>query len=155
MIFHFIIYGLLGWNLEVIWTGLWSFAGGDFDMVGHTSLWMFFIYSAAGVLFEKIHERIRDKRWYERGLIWMYLIFVCEFLSGFLLSIFGVHPWIYDGTFNVLGLIRLDYAPVWFFVGLLFEMVHDFLPIRMQWQQIFLHPEFNMHQYFTEHLLSK
>lgn len=131
MMLHFIIYGLLGWNLEIIWTGAWALAAGDFDMVGHTSLWMFLIYAAAGSLFEKIHERIRGKRWYERGLIWMYLIFACELVSGFVLSLFGLHAWSYDGVFNVFGLIRLDYAPVWFAVGLIFERVHDVLPERL------------------------
>lgn len=124
---NFIFYGLLGWNMEIIWTGIWTLADGKFDLVGHTSLWMFIIYGFAGAAFETVHEKIREKRWYERGLIWMYLIFICEFVSGFLFSLVGIYPWHYEGLFNVLGFIRLDYAPLWFAVGLIFEKVHTVL----------------------------
>jgi len=38
-------------------------------------------------------------------------------------------PWDYSGKtpYSVLGLIRLDYAPAWFVLGLLFERLHDWL----------------------------
>lgn len=127
MIFRLIIYGLLGWNLEILWTGLGSLIRGDMNMMGHTSVWMFVIYGVSGIGFEFVHNKIRDKRWYERGLIWMYLIFAAELVSGAALAIFDIHPWEYNGTFALFGLIRLDYAPVWFIVGLLFEQVHSFV----------------------------
>ena len=124
MIYRYVIYGLLGWNLEVRWTGAGALLDGDINMIGHTSLWMFVIYGAAGVCFEKIHKFISSKRWYERGLIWMYFIFTAELISGLLLRSVGIRAWEYTGTFSLLGVIRLDYAPVWFVVGLIFERVH-------------------------------
>jgi uncharacterized membrane protein len=47
-----------------------------------------------------------------------------EFSSGSILRHFGMCPWDYSGTpFQYKGLIRLDYAPLWFFTGLLFEKI--------------------------------
>ena len=43
-------------------------------------------------------------------------------VTGWLLRKLGVCPWDYsDAPLNIDGLIRLDYAPAWFAVGLLFE----------------------------------
>ena len=126
MISRIIIYGLLGWNIEIIWTGFCALVSGDFNMIGHTSIWMFVIYGTAGAFFEKVHTRIRNRRWFERGAVWMYLIFAVEFISGGILKIIGITAWSYTGTFAVAQLIRLDYAPLWFGVGLIFEKVHDF-----------------------------
>ncbi len=126
MIIRVILYGLLGWNIEVLWTGFNGLLMGDWNLIGHTSLWMFLIYGIAGRCFEFVHNKIYDRRWYERGIIWMYLIFAVEFASGALLSLFGIYPWKYTGLFNVAGFIRLDYAPLWFIVGLMFEKAHLF-----------------------------
>ncbi len=126
MIIRIVFYGLLGWNIEVLWTGFNSLLSGDFNMIGHTSLWMFLIYGIAGGCFELVHKKIKDKSRYTRGVIWMYLIFGVEFISGAVLSLFGIYPWRYTGLFNIAGFIRLDYAPLWFVVGLLFEKAHIF-----------------------------
>lgn len=127
MIIRFIIYGLLGWNMEIIWTGLSSAASGNMNLIGHTSVWMFFIYGAAVFLLEPIHSVISNLHWFFRGLIWAAMIFAIEFVSGMLLRLFGIEAWYYTGPFAVLGVIRLDYTPAWFAVGLLFERIHTFL----------------------------
>lgn len=125
---RFLIYGLLGWNIEVIWTGLYSLTTGDVNLVGSTSLWMFLIYGSAAFVLEPVHDRIRSWRWPLRGLIWLILIWTMEYGAGFVLREFlGVTPWYYDGKYAIDGLVRLDYAPAWFVVGLLFEKAHDIL----------------------------
>lgn len=96
-------------------------------MVGHTSLWMFFIYGSASFLLEPVHNKIRPLPLPLRGVIWTALIFGIEFAAGLVLKLFGITAWHYDNRFSVLGLIRLDYAPAWFAVGLIFERVHDLL----------------------------
>lgn len=59
-----------------------------------------------------------------RGTIYMMGIFAAEFTSGKLLRRRGICPWDYSKEpTNIQGLIRLDYAPLWFLVGLLFEHV--------------------------------
>ncbi len=127
MLIRYFIYGLLGWNIEVIWTGLGSLLSGNPNLMGHTSLWMFFIYGLAAFVLEPIHNRIAPWRWYLRGLVWTALIFAIEFVAGMLLQLLGIQAWHYTGVFSVLGVIRLDYAPAWFVVGLLFERVHNTL----------------------------
>ncbi len=127
MLIRFIIYGLLGMNMEIIWTGLGSISNRSADFVGHTSLWMFFIYGLAVVFLEPVHDLISGQNWFLRGCVWTTMIFMIEFFSGGILRLAGIEAWRYTGEFSVLGLIRLDYAPVWFAVGLLFERVHNML----------------------------
>lgn len=125
---RFIFYGLTGFCLEVLWTGLFSGIKGDVRLTGHTYIWMFFIYGLA-VFLEPVHDRIRYLPIILRGSIYMIFIFAVEFVSGlFLKNIIGVCPWNYsDLPFSVFGLITFSFAPIWFLVGLLFEKAHDLL----------------------------
>lgn len=60
-------------------------------------------------------------------------IFFAEFISGSILKKLGICPWDYSGTpFNIEGVIRLDYAPLWFGLGLFYEKL-----FRRQKRQIF------------------
>lgn len=118
------IYGIIGWGIEVFWTGLGSLVSGDARLLGFTNLWMFFIYGMA-VFLEPIHDIIAKWKWPARGAIWVILIWGIEYSTGLLLEhVIGVKPWIYEGGFTVDSLIRLDYAPAWFIAGLLFERFH-------------------------------
>ncbi|WP_157881699.1 hypothetical protein [Acetivibrio thermocellus] len=47
MIKRFFVYGITGWSMEIIWTGLHSFLTGDMKLQGYTSIWMLFIYGSA------------------------------------------------------------------------------------------------------------
>lgn len=127
MLKRFAIYGFIGWCLEIIWTGLTSVKGGSIDLVGHTSVWMFFIYGSAVFIFEPVFKKISDCNVFVRGIVWTELIFLIEFISGLILLLLGIEAWYYDSAFSVWGLIRLDYAPLWFVVGLMFERVHLYL----------------------------
>ena len=54
----------------------------------------------------------------------MALIFTAEYVTGRLLRSLRACPWDYTGCrFSVDGLIRLDFAPLWFGAGLLFERI--------------------------------
>ena len=123
---HFIIYGLLGWCLEIIWTGIGSLLDGDVCLTAKTYLWMFPIYGVV-IVFEPLHDIIRSWPAWRRGTVWMLLYFAVEYSTGWLLSVMlGTVPWDYSqAALNIHGLIRLDYAPAWFVAGLLFEKVHD------------------------------
>ena len=129
---RFIIYGLIGWCVEVFWTGMGSLLTGDIKLTGQTYLWMFPIYGLA-VFLELIHNKIRDWPIILRGLLYTLLIFSIEYLTGwFLQSTIGLCPWDYSDTrFSLNGFIRLDYAPAWFTAGILFEMLHDLLEIKL------------------------
>lgn len=127
MITRFVIYGLLGWNIEVIWTGLCSVLRRDMNLMGHTSIWMFFIYGAAALALEHVCCAIRDYNLFVRGCVWAVLIFAVEFLSGTALRLIGIEAWYYSGVYAVMGVIRLDYLPLWFAVGLIFERIYSAL----------------------------
>ena len=59
-----------------------------------------------------------------RGSIYMLGIFAAEYSSGMLLKKYHLCPWDYSQVpYNYKGVIRLDYAPVWFFTGLLYEKI--------------------------------
>lgn len=129
MLMRFIIYGILGWTIEISWTGLGSLLMGNWLLPAFTNLWMFPIYGL-GVFLEKIHDNIEELPWYVRGGIWAIIILSLEYLTGGLLKSFlGSSPWDYsDSTpYHIQGIIRLDYFPAWFCVGLFFERIHKTL----------------------------
>jgi hypothetical protein len=124
MLKRFVLYGIAGWGMEIIWTGLGSLFDGDLRMLGYSNLWMFVIYGCA-VFLEPIHDIIRGWNWFFRGIIWTTIIWGMEYTSGLILfKMTGVHPWIYDGPYAVDGLIELLYGPAWFTAGLVFERIH-------------------------------
>jgi len=132
MVTRFIIYGFIGWIAEVLFTGTGSLLAGSLRLTAHTYLWMFPIYGAA-LFLEPIHERIRLTPWPVRGFIWAGLIFTIEYLAGwFLEMLIGLCPWDYSGdsSLSINGFIRLDFLPVWFSAGLIFEQIHDYLDKR-------------------------
>ncbi len=128
MLIRYVIYGLLGWAMEILWTGLHSMLNGDVKLQGTTYLWMLPIYGLA-VFLEPLHDRIRHLPWIVRGVIWSIIILALEYITGWMIQgIVGTSPWDYTGTaYSVRGLIRLDYFPVWFVVGLIYEKLHDIL----------------------------
>lgn len=125
---RFIIYGLAGWCMEIIWTGLGSLLSGNVALEAGTYIWMFPIYGLA-IFIEPIHNRIRSWPIIIRGGVYTVLIFFIEYLTGWTLQkLIGVCPWDYTGNgLSVDGFIRLDYAPAWFVAGLIFEKIHDSL----------------------------
>lgn len=132
-----LLYGLIGLLIEVFWTGAYSMITGDVSLTATTYLWMMPIYGFFGLVSERVHERIRAHSVLVRGLVWTGFIFVVEYLCGYFLRILvGVCPWDYSSVPSAVdGLIRLDYAPAWFFLGLLFEHLHDYLtsyPVRQR-----------------------
>jgi uncharacterized membrane protein len=134
MIYRFMIYGLLGWGLEIFWTGLGSALGGDPRLSAGTYLWMFPIYGLA-IFMEPLHNLIRAWPWLIRGVVWILVIWAIEYVTGGTIRLLtGVSPWDYTGTtrWQIDGLIRLDMAPLWFITGFLFEKVHDFLVSRLR-----------------------
>ncbi|MCK4258934.1 MAG: hypothetical protein KAX49_08150 [Halanaerobiales bacterium] len=129
---RFIIYGLTGWCTEIFWTGLGSFLKGDLKLQAKTYIWMFAIYGLA-IFLEPVHEAIRNWPIILRGGVYTVLIFLTEYITGWLLQrTIGVCPWDYSHIpFSLNGFIRLDYAPAWFIAGLLFERLHDVLKESM------------------------
>lgn len=128
MLERFVIYGLAGWCMEIIWTGFQSILAKDPALKCNTSIWMFPIYGLA-VFFEPLLMVAMDLPLLIRGLIYVFCIFAAEYATGWAIKrTVGVCPWDYSGNkYSVKGLIRLDYAPVWFAAGLIFERIHSFV----------------------------
>ena len=134
--------GIAGWCLEVIFTSAESILARDWRLMGHTSLLMFPIYGM-GALLGPIGSRVdqwigdgssgmgtplnKTDRAVRHGMLYMVLIFLAEYLCGMFLKDRGICPWDYTGRHSsVNGLIRLDFAPLWFLTGLLFERITGF-----------------------------
>lgn len=104
--------------------------------MGQTSLLMFPIYGC-GALLGPIGDLIdqwvspcsgysarRIELAIRHGFLYMVLIFLAEYFFGSLLRAGAICPWDYTGrSTNIDGLIRLDFAPLWFATGLLFEQI--------------------------------
>lgn len=120
-IHNFIRCGILGWCLEIIFTALDSLRKRKLHLKGTTSLWMFPIYGCA-VFLNPLFRLLKRKPALMRGTIYALLILTGEFISGSILSKKRICPWDYSHSkWHIRKLIRLDYLPVWFVAGLLFE----------------------------------
>lgn len=121
MMNNFFKCGILGWCLEILWTGFLSFRRRDMKLFGRTSIWMFPIYGASA-LFLPLCKKIKNLPIILRGSIYTCGIFLVEFLTGSWLKRHQFCPWDYSkAKYNLKGVIRFDYAPLWFFTGLLME----------------------------------
>lgn len=92
-------------------------------LIGNTSIWMFPIYGMASFL-GPICRFIQNANILIRGTVYMLSIFTAEYITGYILKKRDMCPWDYSkAKYNINGLIRLDYAPLWFIVGLIFEKI--------------------------------
>lgn len=119
---NFIICGVLGWCMEIIFTSAHCLIDKDHKLMGHTSLWMFPF--TAGRLYLSLNRLLRHFPVWLRGAIYSGGILSVEYISGTLLNRFSCCPWNYEhAKYNINGVIRLDYAPFWAIAGLIFEKV--------------------------------
>jgi len=123
---RFFIYGFIGCSMEVFWTGIGSLFKGDTALMSHSSIWMIVIYGLA-VFLEPFQQILKNKNWLARGLVYMTLIYIGEYVTGFALDIFNINVWEYTNTLNIHGYITLTFAPLWFIAGLFFEKVRYWL----------------------------
>lgn len=127
---RFILYGLGGWCGEVLFTALTdSLPHRDWRLIGTTYLWMFPIYGLLAVLYEPVHDLIRDYPLIVRAVVWSIGFTTIELITGWLLERFtGRCPWDYsEKRFAINAYIRWDFFLVWAIIGLALEPVHDFL----------------------------
>lgn len=119
----FIKCGVIGWCIEILVSSWDAFKKREPALMGHTSLFMFPIYGAACLL-RPLFLLLSGVHWFFRGLTYMTCIFTAEYISGRFLQKRGCCPWDYrKNGWNINRVIRLDFAPAWFGLGLLFERV--------------------------------
>ena len=124
---NFLKCGLYGWGIECLFTGVCSFiTKDDKSLKCKTSIWMFPIYGSAAFL-KPMCRLCSKKNIIFRGSIYAALIYLTEYSAGIYLKRKKCCPWDYsDAKTNIDGVIRLDFAPLWFLVGLFYE--HILLP---------------------------
>lgn len=130
---NFMKCGIAGWCLEIMFTSSKSFLARDWRLMGRTSLLMFPIYGCGAFLSPVLklidcwigeQQVSLPERMIRHGMIDMVLIFTAEYLSGAWMKERGMCPWDYSASrASINGLIRLDFAPLWFATGLLFEQI--------------------------------
>lgn len=124
---NFVKCGITGCCMELFWTTFCGIKKKDYKLIGQTSMWMFPIYGMASVI-KPISGRLKkhNRDTISRGLIYTAGIYAAEYTTGALLKKKDRCPWDYsESKYNVNGLIRLDYAPLWFVVGLMYEKILD------------------------------
>lgn len=130
-----LFFGAFGIATEVFFTALTSFFSGHIIMdkpplalTGFTYVWMLPIYMLIPFLFRAILPRLIHLHVVIRILIYVMVIYLIEFTSGFLLDqITGSCPWEYTTGWHVMGYIRLDYFPAWAFFAFLIEKMYRYL----------------------------
>lgn len=119
----FVKCGIIGWCMEILFTSVTTVKREDLRLMGRTSIWMFPIYGLASCI-ESIYPYIAGWPRIFRGCLYSVGILTGEFLSGSLLKKLKICPWDYSSAkYNVRGVIRLDYAPLWMVAGLVFERI--------------------------------
>ena len=89
--------------------------------MGQTSLWMFPIYGMAAFL-KPLCFALKKLPAILRAALYSVFIFLGEYATGSILKKHHICPWDYSkARTNIHGVIRLDYAPFWMTVGLIFE----------------------------------
>ena len=112
---------MTGWCLEVVFTSMESILIHDWRLMGRTSLLMFPVYGLAALI-RPAYRKLNGFPVMVRGIFYSCGIFFVEFLSGSFFQKLHICPWDYSHVLlQYKGVIRLDYAPLWFFTGLFFE----------------------------------
>lgn len=121
----------VGVALEVAFTALTDIRQSDRRLTGHSYLWMFPIYALVYPLLAVAWPVLEDVPWPVRGAVYVVAFFAVEYASGWLIRrLVGECPWesgYLQARWGVHGLIRLDYAPAWFVVALIFERLFLYL----------------------------
>lgn len=125
MIRQLIVFGILGWVIEVFFTGFKSaIIERNPKATGTTYLWMFPVYGAACLGFQglKYVLVLGTMPLLVRIFAYLVLIYLVEYSSGWLLKKLTGHcPWEYTNRWSINGFVRLDYAPFWFALCWLIE----------------------------------
>ena len=129
---RFYVYGIQGFCHEIIFTALYDFVvTGNWQLKGQSALSSFLIYGTGGlmveVLYISLYVRRKIGRIYRLPL-YLLIAFIWEYMWGLLLRQFNACPWDYSQyTYNIQGLITLEYAPGWLLLSFITDLVAEFL----------------------------
>jgi len=127
---HLLFWGMFGLCCEIIFTALFNlFSKKKYNLIGHTSLWMFPIYSIGLTYGFSLVQYIIPND-FIRYLSYPFWIWLIEVLVGYPASKVGIKIWDYSYLSNNKhwkGIISFVHFPIWIFFGFLVELVHKLL----------------------------
>ncbi len=129
MLFEMALFAILGLGFEVVFTAVLDFKSDKRRfLMGYSSLWYAPLYALTPVFLHLIVAGIFEIPFLMRGVIYALLIFGVEYAGMLALRLLlGASPsekGYYKSGWNIHGLIRLDYFPAMFLLGLAFEVVY-------------------------------
>src|SRR5262249_38052341 len=103
----------------------------DFTLTGHSYVWMFPIYALVPFAIGCAWRRLRTIPLPLRLALYAVVLLAGELVYGWCLRrVLGICPWergYARSPWSLLGLTRLDYAPLWALAGLAFERLYVFV----------------------------
>jgi uncharacterized membrane protein len=129
LVFQMLIFAVLGLGLEVIFTSALDWRQSNpRHLLGYSSLWYLPLYSISPVFLHFTAASLFGLPIVLRGVVYMAFIFAVEYVGMFCLRrLLGSSPsevGYYQSPWNIHGLIRLDFAPAMFLMGLFFEFIY-------------------------------
>lgn len=126
-------YGLIGFLIEVVFTGISSLVRGNLKATSQTYLWMFFVYGFAGLGLEAVSDHLDIHR-FLKPFFYVPVMYGVEAASGWILmKLIGANPWHYGHSkYTPFGLIHLGYAPFWLLVAFAFDPLSEYLKRALQ-----------------------
>ena len=124
---RFYVYALHGCATEVLFTAAWEFIiNYNMKLPGITSVWSFPIYGLSSLAVEQIYLIIKPLGvpLVLRCAVYTVWTYIWELSIGFLLRQIDACPWDYTpfhGDF--IGLVTLEYLPLWFFGSMFLEQI--------------------------------
>ncbi|ESO06684.1 hypothetical protein HELRODRAFT_64291 [Helobdella robusta] len=131
------IYAIHGYVTEVMFTAAWEFVVNyNWKFPGMTSVWALFIYGLSTLIIEKLYFVMKDRLpLLARALIYTVWTYCWEFSTGYVLKQFNACPWDYTPFENdFMGLVTLEYAPLWFIGSIIAEQVVIKQTNRLRWE---------------------
>ncbi len=133
---RFYIYAIHGYVTEVMFTAAWEFVVHlNWKFPGNSSVWAMLIYGTSTLVLEQMYLRLHHVvPLLGRGLLYTAWTYCWEFSTGYLLSQFGACPWDYSPfQLDFMGLVTLEYAPLWFVGGILAEKLVITYTLQLRW----------------------
>ncbi|XP_075531539.1 transmembrane protein 229B-like [Dermacentor variabilis] len=131
------LYALHGYFTEVTFTAVWDLlATGNPELRGFSSIWSLAVYSFCCMGLENISSFLQRRAipLPVRALAHTCWIYVWEFTLGSVLRVMGTCPWDYKHfRYNISGIVTLEYAPLWFLCGILFELILLPMANKLAW----------------------
>ena len=127
---YILFWGMFGLCFEVLFTSISDlYSKRNFNLMGHTSLWMFPIY-AFGLTygFDLVQYLITND--FIRYLTYPLWIWLVEIIVGYPMSKIGIRIWDYrylSDNMHWKGIVSYPHFPVWVVFGILVELVDKLL----------------------------